>query len=435
MASAILGSREAAAPRMNFRSRVLCGVLAVAVVAVYSAIWPAAPFPKTDTTEYLDAARAIAAGTDTPQPRTPGFPLFLLAAGTGRPFFVISLGLHLAAVGLLAGVLWRLGASFKIRALFAVIAILPPFVQKDAFLLTEGLTEFLLVAAFSGLATARKSRLAAAWSGLALALAAITRPQNELLPLLIGGLLLVSLGWRRGWKNAVALILPALLLLGGLTVHNRTRFGYSGLTYLLGHHLGTRTVPLYEEIPDPQVRDVMVSTRNAAYPRRNPYWTTWYTRADLMRIKGLSPVHLAGYMEKIHLRLILTHPLAYLEEATRAFVHFWSPELPAQTNRSVVIHLISAVTQVLVCAAFWLSIILWAGLSMGRLFLAAPEWLPRGNARLLYGAAVAVVAYTAALSSALDIGEPRYRGPADLLILFVPLATAHFMAAARPARK
>jgi hypothetical protein len=336
----------------------------------------------------------------------------------------------------MAAVLWQLGASARLRAIFAAIAMLPPFVQKDAFLLTEGLTEFLLVAGFAGLALVCTSKYAAAWSGLALALAAITRPQNELLPLLIGGLLLVSLGWRRGWKNAVALILPALLLLGGLTLHNRTRFGYLGLTYLLGHHLGTRTVALYDEIPDPQVRDVMVSTRNAAYVEGNPYWTTWYTRADLMRIKGLSPVRLAGYMQKIHLRLIVTHPLAYLEEAARAFLHFWSPELPAQTNRSAVIHLISAVTQVLVCAAFWLSIILWAGLSMGRLFLAVPEWLPRGNARLLYGAAVAVVAYTAALSSALDIGEPRYRGPADLLILFVAFATVNFIAAARtiPAR-
>jgi hypothetical protein len=324
-----------------------------------------------------------------------------------------------------------MGVSYRLRLIFAAVAVLPPFMQKDAYLLTEGLTEFLLVAGFAGLWPGRKSKHAAAWSGLALALAAITRPQNQLLPLLMAALLLLSLGWRRARQQAIALILPAVVLVGGLIIHNQIRFGYPSLTYLLGHHLGTRTVTLYDKIPDPQVRNIMVTTRNAAYVDRNPYWTTWYTRPELMRVKNLGPVALAGYMAGIHLRLILTHPLAYMEEVARAFCHFWTPDLPEAANRRPLVQFASMTTQVVLCAAFWLVFVLWAGLSMGRLFLPIPAWLPRGGVQFLYAAALVTVAYTALLSSALDIGEPRYRGPVDLLILFIVIATVHFAGRAR----
>src|SRR5262249_17677130 len=147
------------------------------------------------------------------------------------------------------------------------------------------------------------------------------------------------------------------------------------LTYLLGHHLGTRTVSLYDKISDPQVREIMVATRNAAYANRNPYWTTWYSRPDLMRATGLSAVQLAQYMQTIHTRLIMAHPLAYLEEVARAFCHFWSPDLPERSNRLPLVQGLSMVTQIVLCMAFWLSVILWAGLTMGSRFLRIPDWL------------------------------------------------------------
>jgi hypothetical protein len=368
---------------------------------------------------------------DTAQPRTPGFPLFLLAAGTGRAFFLISIGLHMAAVALLAVTLRRIGVGYKLRLAFAVVAILPPFVQKDAYLLTEGITEFLLVAGFAVLWLGKDSRLAALWSGLAFALASITRPQNQLLPVAVGALMLLYLGRRRAWKRAAALLLPSVVLIGGLIVHNYVRFGYPSLTYLLGYHLGTKTVTLYEKIDDPQIRDIMVAARNDAYLNRNQYWATWYSRSDLMAATGLSRIALAGRMQKIHLRLIAAHPLAYLEEVARALCHFWSPDLPEQSSRPAPVQFVSMVTQLALCGVFWLTMVLWAGLSMGRFFLKIPEWLPDRYVRLLYTTALAMVAYTALISCALDIGEPRYRGPVDLLLLFVVATTLHFLARSR----
>jgi hypothetical protein len=239
------------------------------------------------------------------------------------------------------------------------------------------------------------------------------------------------LGRRRAWRQAILLLMPAGLLLGGLIIHNQIRFGYPNLTYLLGHHLGTRTVALYDQIADPQVRDIMVSTRNSAYVHRNPYWTTWYTRRELMRVKQMGAVALAQYMQTIHLRLIRAHPLAYVDEVARAFCNFWSPDLPEQANRLAAVRSASMAAQVLLCAAFWMTVVLWTGLGMGRLFLPIPQWLPDRRVRFLFAAAIAAIFYTALLSSALDIGEPRYRGPVDLLLLFVLAMASHFLAQAR----
>ena len=413
--------------RPNVVSIAVWAICAIAVILIYSAIWRTAPFHGTDTADYIDSARDIAAGIDKPEPRTPGFPLFLLLVGTGRAYFVVSMALHLAAVGLLAWVLLSIQVSKRLVALFAAVAVLPPFMQKDAYLLTEGLAEFLMVAGVAGLWLRRGSVVQAALSGLAFALATITRPQNQLLPILIAILMVMYFGWKLGRKYAFALLAPFVILVGGLVLHNAVKFGYPSLTYLLGHHLGTKTVSLFDDIPDKQVRDIMVSVRNDAYVHRNPYWTTWYTRETLMKVKDMTPVQLAKYMQKIHMHLILTHPLAYVEEFLRTFARFWLPDAPAQTNHGAILRLVSLGTQLALCIAFWFIFVFWAGLLLGRLVLPIPEWLPQVDVRFLYTTAMLVIFYTAALGSALDIGEPRYRSAVDLVILFVIVVTAHFL--------
>src|SRR5215467_2150040 len=122
MASAAAYSGTEVATGIRFRVAALCALFGVAVGAAYCLIWGAAPFYGTDTKNYLEAARALAAGVDTPQPRTPGFPLFLLAAGTGRLFFLLSMGMHMAAVAMLVAVLRLAGVAYKLRVAFAVVA-------------------------------------------------------------------------------------------------------------------------------------------------------------------------------------------------------------------------------------------------------------------------------------------------------------------------
>lgn len=411
---------------------------ALAVMAVYALLWRGAPFRSTDTTEYLQAARAIATGhLETFQPRTPGFPLFVLLVGTGRMFFAVSMVLHMAAVGMLAAVLRAIRVDGRLIAVFAAVAVLPSFVQKDAYLLTEGLYEFLTAAGFAALCTGRRTRGRLVLSGVALALAAITRPQGQLLPFALAALLLFYFGRREGLKRAAYLLAPYCAIVGGLMVNNLVRYHNPNLTYDLGFHLGTRTVTLFADIPDPRVRRVMIETRNEAYanPEKNPIWTSLYTRPELMRMLGMTAPELARYMRTIHLRLIAGHPLAYLEEVGRAQVHFWLPDLSKPTNSMAAVRAISAVTQLGVSAAFWIVAVLWAGLSLGRLVLPVPAWLRGKTRRFLFAAGMTTVLYTAVLCTALDMGEARYRSTVELLIVFVAVVAGDFVWKERARRR
>jgi hypothetical protein len=403
---------------------------ALLLILFYAELWRNAPFRGTDSTEYLQAAKAIATRHfELFQPRTPGFPVFTLLAGTGRMFFLISLALHMAAVGMLAGVLLSLRVDRRLTALFAAVAVLPSFVQKDAYLLTEGLYEFFLIAGFAALLPGLRGRGWLALSGVAFGLATITRPQAQLLPFVLMGVMLYYFGLRGAARRAAWLLAPFCILVGSLMVNNFLRYHNFELTYDLGYHLGTRTVDLFEDIPDPAVRQVMVATRNESYgdPNRNPIWTSLYTRPELMRITGKSAPELAHYMQRIHMRLILGHPLAYAEEVGRALLHFWLPDLSKPTNGLRPVRLVSMATQLVLSALFLTLAVMWGGLAMGRLLLPVPEWMPDRAQGFLFTAGMATVFYTALLCSALDMGEARYRSTVELIILFLIVRAADFL--------
>ncbi len=173
----------------------------------------------------------------------------------------------------------------------------------------------------------------------------------------------------------------------------------------------------------------MVASRNAAYgnPNRNIYWTTDNTRDELMQATGKSAAALAKYMLGIHLYLIRNHPLAYLEEVGRASVHFWFPDVSKQTNGPGVVRLITMLTQLLLSMIFWLTFVVWAGLSIGRIFMPIPQWLPDPSLRWIYAAAMAAILYTNVICTTIDMGEARYRSTVDLVILFVIVVASDFL--------
>jgi hypothetical protein len=395
--------------------------LSAAVLLAYSWLWKDAPFITSDTARYVEAAVDLSDGSiDTYQARTPGLPLLLLLVGTGRAFFVVSLALHIAAVGLLVAVLRSAKVPLWLLLLFSLIGLLPSFTQDAAFVMTETLTEFLLVAGFTGLwfFVRSQSNMALLLGGLAFAFATLTRPQNELIPLLIGVILFGFFGWKKGARTTMLLIAPSVVLVGGYILNNYVKFGEPELTYFLGYHLGTKTVDLFEDIPDKEVRQIMLEGRNRAIETGgNPLWTTWETRQRLMDAKHLSPVELAKYMKGIHLNLIRNHLNAYLLNVGRTFVYFWSPNMPSETNRRPLIKLLTFSVQVALSICFGLTCIFAAGLFLGRLLLAVPEWIPSLGERFLFTILMLIVFYLAATSCALDWGDPRYRSVTDLLIL------------------
>lgn len=118
----------------------------------YSALWTGAPFAAIDSQGYIKVAQNLADfHVDQLNARTPGYPLLLVLTGTARPLFYTSLALHFASIWLLCAVLHTMGLTRAWLVLLALLLLLPPYVEYAAYILTENLTEFLVVSVFSSL--------------------------------------------------------------------------------------------------------------------------------------------------------------------------------------------------------------------------------------------------------------------------------------------
>jgi hypothetical protein len=99
-----------------------------------------------------------------------------------------------------------------------------------------------------------------------------------------------------------------------------------------------------------------------------------------------------------------------------------------------VVRFISVLSQLLLSTIFWLTFVVWAGLSIGRIFVSIPEWLPTPFLRWMFTAAMAAVLYTNVICTTIDMGEARYRTTVDLVILFVIVVAGHFLSRQRSRR-
>ena len=118
----------------------------------YSAVWTGAPFLAPDSPGYIRVAQDLSDfHVDQLNARPPGYPLLLVLTGSGRPLFYTSLALHFASIWLLSAVLYAMGLTRGWLVLPALLLLLPPYVEYAAYVLSDNLSEFLLVLAFSSL--------------------------------------------------------------------------------------------------------------------------------------------------------------------------------------------------------------------------------------------------------------------------------------------
>src|SRR5213594_2637073 len=132
---------------------VIYTLLFAAAFWSYSALWRSAPIMTPDSGSYLRAAQDLSDfHVDQLQDRAPGYPLRLLLAASSqspnRTLFFVSLLLHFATIWLLATVLYRAGLREMLLSLFGLILLLPPYMEPAAYVLSENLTEAMLVAGF-----------------------------------------------------------------------------------------------------------------------------------------------------------------------------------------------------------------------------------------------------------------------------------------------
>ena len=415
---------------------------------VYATLWPSAPIAVSDTGSYLRAAQDLSDfRINELQERAPGYPLLLLLTASSkspnRALFFLSLALHFASVWLLAGLLYRAGLSELLLHVFALILLLPPYVEYAGYVLSETLGEAMLVAGLAGFVfwILQKRTTWIVVSAFALGYAALTRPVYQIVALAVVGYLIavtflfpwIRLKRAEAVKGSIALLCGSIIAVGGYSYLNYRNFGYFGVTPKLGLTLSTKTVRFVERLPDEYAatRAALVSARNAALLEGDHTGTMyiWSLVPELAAITGLEGPELSGYMLRINLLLIQKAPLTYLQDMIWAFGAYWLPSTGELANLSSrLLQLLWAVIHFLLIGGFFLSFVLLVGAGIHATLIGAfvtPERL-RGNEvrmvplqALMYGLAGTIVFYTAAISCFIEVGDPRYRVPTDALIVFM----------------
>lgn len=441
------------------------GLVALVALAGYLAAWPEAPIHIGDSPQYLEVARDLADfRLDTLHDRSPGYPLLLRVVGAGRLLFAVSLALHLASVGLLAMLLGRAGLPVRLRVAFCTIALLPPYVEPAAHVMTENLAQFALCAGLAGLVLGwLNGRL---WlvglGGLAFGYAALTRPTYQALPVLLAaGIAAIaavrrdhSLPWKRVAMTAGMLGLGVIVMLGPVVWTNAARFGYPGLVPTVGLHLSTKTMGFVERLPPEyaSVREIFVRERDRQLTRRGGTHTAtqtiWSVREELTEATGLRGPDLSRYLVRMNLTLIRLAPLEYVNEVARSLATYWFPAAGALADmNATTLRVLWIILHFSVLTVFFTELTLIAGVSLLWVTRRAAGWRERvpdiaitSAQAAMFLMAGAIVFYTMVLSCVMDIGEARQRRPTDLLILFMSalagwtwIQTARRTPQARPA--
>jgi hypothetical protein len=402
--------------------------LSLLALAGYAMAWPEAPLTGVDTARYLEAARDLADfRIDHLQFRTPGYPLLLLLTGSSeqpaRPLFYVSLGLHFAAVWLIGTVLHALRFPTWAAVAAGVALVLPPFVENAAYALSETLTQFMLVCGFAGLFHWFRMR-STGWliaSSFAFAYAGLTRPTYQVVAFAI--VLTAAVCRIRLGRAAASVMLTSLLFVGGYTAFNYVKFGFPGVTPMLGFHLGTKTVRVLERIPerDAAVKAVLLRHRDGHLVQPNSshtgYMYVWSSVPDLQQATGMDLPELSRYLQQIHLRLIAGAPLEYAMEVLRAACSYWFPSITAVgAMDSRVLQLVWSMVHLGLIAVFLLQLVLLAGSTA---YLAARRQAIgfTGLELLAYSMAGTLILYTMLVSILVESGVSRVRTPADIFLV------------------
>jgi hypothetical protein len=420
-------------------------VLAILVCSViYAVIWSSAPYTTNDSGGYTDISMDLEDWRlERLYDRTLGYPLLIrlisIERDPGISLFYIQLFLHMSGVILLVSFLRKMG----VRWLFvwgAVIYLINPIaVAPTTYVLTETLTQFLLLVGCLLLITGsvERNRALVLVAAVCFAYVGIVRPTYQVIPLLVAIVLFlltfILVSYRREFLQAIiSIILFGFLFVGGMLVYNGFQFGYWRLTPLMGYNLSTRTFPALELLPDEHAvaRDILIANRDATGIEKaiDPFGITryiWPARVELWDELGINNHELSDYLVELNLLLIAKAPNIYLHEVSFAATHFWFPHQPdVPYFESQLAKTGFALFHFAVMGIFGIVTILMIGLlfaylsSSKRVRRDLSLWMGRSAIQIAFMfLSISTVALTFLVTILFDIGEPRQRFPVDILII------------------
>jgi hypothetical protein len=370
--------------------------------------------PQSDTGGYLAVAADLSDGRlDTLHFRAPGYGVLMLVTGslqTPTPaLFFVQLGLYIAAVYLVVNLLRRLELHPAGVVMASLVLVLPPWVEHVTEAMSETVVGFFLVLGLSLLL--RGGTASAAACGVAVAAAALTRPAYQALGLGLGLALVMSGAVRRGL--AVATVSTTIVL--AFCIFNQARFGYFGISPALGLNLSTRTVRVVERLPPSSIREILIEERNRSLiedPSHTALMYVWGARDRLRAQTGYSMPELERHMLHLNLELIAAAPMEYLADVGRAACTYWFPAFGSPTiGGSRVRQGIWIAVHFAVVGAFAVGLVVVTGAMLAH-GLRTPRFM-----LVAYALLCVTIFYSMAVSSLVEVGNPRYRVPTDALIV------------------
>ena len=267
--------------------------------------------------------------------RTPGYPLFMLICGMNN--HLIRLAQNVCGV-LSIWIIYLLVRPHLSRTaalgliLFMSISIQFPF--YEAIIQTESLALLTVISSVYFLVTPSSPPWRNLWlAGMLASIGALIRPHLIFLPALY--LVLYCL---RNWNDRqtifggiIALLLPAIVLIGGWIMFNSSTLSRATFTTIGGYSIIAHMIP-YVEDADERFGDLkyayvkslkeMKDKVNESDDNRAGY--TWYAGRVLRELNyDTDSLDFSDQQNKMTADLIRKHPLGYLKQSMYAWTRFW----------------------------------------------------------------------------------------------------------------
>jgi hypothetical protein len=137
---------------------------------------------------------------------------------------------------------------------------------------------------------------------------------------------LAGLVSRRAWMTGIALLLPAVLILGGWVTFIHERYHMWSLTTMTGYHMIQHTGNFFEYLPDEYagLRDTYLKYRQAHIETYGTQTNTiWEAIPEMQKVSGLTFYDLSRRLSQLSVWLILRHPGEFLANVAKGWWMFW----------------------------------------------------------------------------------------------------------------
>ena len=241
-------------------------------------------------------------------------------------------------------------------------------------------------------------------------------------------------------KASLILVTASVLIIGGYSSLNYHKFGYFGVTPLVGFNLCSRTVRVVERLPDQyaDVREMLVSERDKQLTARNSSHTAllyiWSVGIESIQEKTkLSKADASKYMLRLNLLLIRKSPLEYLTAVTESMPRYWSPTNEDLANmNSRLLQSVWVLVHFAIVGLFALQLLVLGGIAIFQSSkrLVAKDSKPIIDCSLYripviaYSLSGITVFYTMLITCMVDVGYPRQRS-GDALLIFMLFIGLH----------